>query len=141
MITATKLRELMTKNVVTIASSDPIWDIQRIFSINHLRHAPVCEDGKVMGMISLIDLRHLRSEEDRDDVTNQEVQKLTAVHIMAPDPVTLQGNQTVKEAALLFTENEFHAIPVLEGGTLVGIISTTDMISFLIDALDQKEDN
>ena len=139
MITATKLRELMTKHVVTISSSDPIWEIERIFSINHLRHAPVFEDGQVVGMISLVDLRHHRSEEDREDVTNQEMQKLTAAQIMAPDPVTLQSNQTAKEAALLFTENEFHAIPVLEGGTLVGIISTTDMISFLIDALDQKE--
>ncbi len=141
MITATSIQDVMTKNVVTVSSSDPVWDIERVFRINHLRHAPVCENGEVVGMISLIDLRHYIPLEDKETFPNKEMQKLTAAHIMAPDPVTLQSDQTVKEAAVLFSESEFHAIPVLERGTLVGIISTTDIIPFLINAIDQMEES
>lgn len=139
MITATSINRVMTKNVVTISSTDTIWDIEKIFRINHLRHAPVCEEGNVIGMVSLIDLRHFTPKE-REDPSAPGTPKLTAAQIMAPDPVTLQSGQTIKEAAALFAENEFHAIPVLESGTLVGIISTTDIIPFLIDAIEEIEE-
>ena len=141
MITAISIQDLMTKDVVTVASTDSINEIERIFKRNHLRHAPVCESGNVVGMISLIDLRRNIPDGDREDIPNKEVLTLTASQFMAPDPVTLQSDQTVKEAALLFSENDFHAVPVLERGKLVGIISTTDIIRFLIDSINELEEN
>ena len=141
MITTTKIYEVMTKNVVTISDTDMIVDIQRTFTINHLRHAPVCEGSTVVGMISLIDLRRNISFEEKREAASKEDFNLTARQIMAPDPITLQSNQTVKDAALIFSENEFHAAPVLENGNLVGIISTTDIIRFLINAIDEWEED
>lgn len=140
MILETSIREIMTENVVTISSSDNIWDIERIFRINHLRHAPVLENGDLVGMISLIDLRRTNPTEDDEDISNQEMQRQTAAQIMAPDPVALQSDQPLKDAALVFSENEFHAVPVMERGHLVGILSTTDIIRFLIDAIDELEE-
>ena len=129
----------MTKNVVTISSTDTLWDVEQVFRINHLRHAPIYDNGEVVGMISLVDLRKNFPLEE-EVILAKDNADLTAASIMARNPVTLQSDQTVKEAALLFSENEFHAIPVLEGEDLVGIISTTDIIRFLIDALDEMEE-
>ncbi|NND04930.1 MAG: CBS domain-containing protein [Saprospiraceae bacterium] len=138
MITEISLHKVMTSNVVTVESTDLIWDVERIFSINHLRHAPVCEGREVVGMISLIDLRYHLEESKKEYLSTQVASKLTAREMMAVDPITVQSDQTIKEAAQLFTANEFHAIPVLEGKSLVGIISTTDVISFLIDAIERE---
>jgi CBS domain-containing protein len=60
---------------------------------------------------------------------------------MASDPVSIQANQTVKEAAEMVAENEFHALPVLEGNNLVGIISTTDIIRYLIEAIEESSED
>lgn len=137
MITNTSIQKIMTKNVVTVASSDRLWDVEQVFRINHLRHAPVYDKDEVVGMISLVDLRKSLPGDDEATPTDDNAD-LIAAHIMARNPVTLQTDQTVKEAAMLFSENEFHAIPVLEGEDLVGIVSTTDIIRFLIEALDER---
>ena len=136
MLTRISASEIMTKNVITISSSDNLWEIERIFRINHLRHAPVCEEGELVGMISLIDLRRYFPSEDGDGMPNENIKDLTASQIMASDPISIQANQTVKEAAEMVAENEFHALPVLEGNNLVGIVSTTDIIRYLIEAIE-----
>ena len=141
MITATSIKKIMTKNVVTVSSTDNLLDIERIFRIHHLRHAPVKDGVDLVGMISLVDLRQNITFEAREDIANEDVSKLRASHIMAPDPVALQTDQTVREAAILFSENEFHAVPVLDMGSLVGIISTTDIIRFLMESIDELEEN
>ncbi len=140
MTSDTSIKDIMTKNVVTVSSSDTLWDVERVFRINHLRHAPVYDNNEVVGMISLVDLRKSFPIEEEGRTANQDDSDMIAAHIMAIDPVTLQHDQTIREAAILLSENEFHAVPVLDGEDLVGIISTTDIIRFLIDALDEMEE-
>ena len=139
MILATKIHEIMTKNVVKISITDTITDIEHTFRINHLRHAPVCEGERVVGMISLLDLRHSLAIEDREDAEYVEGPNLIASQIMVADPVTLQSNQPIQEAAQLFSENEFHAVPVLDGEHIAGIISTTDIIRFMMESIEELE--
>jgi CBS domain-containing protein len=98
----------------------------------------VYDKDEVVGMISLVDLRKGLPGDDEAATPTEDSADLTAADIMARNPVTLQTHQTAREAALLFSENEFHAIPVLEGEELVGIVSTTDIIRFLIEALDER---
>ncbi|MBT8219099.1 MAG: CBS domain-containing protein [Bacteroidia bacterium] len=139
MILATKVHEIMTKNVVKISITDTITDIEHTFRINHLRHAPVCEGERVVGMISLLDLRHSLPIVDRDDMEYVEGPNLIASQIMVADPITLQSSQPIREAALLFSDNEFHAVPVLDGEHIAGIISTTDLIRFMMESIDELE--
>lgn len=141
MKSTTKVSHIMSKNVITISSTDSLLDIEQIFRSYHLRHAPVCEDGEVIGMISIIDLRRRVSALDDENMSSRDATKLHASEIMAIDPVTVQSHQTVREIASIFSDNEFHAIPVLENDNLVGIISTTDIIRFLMDAIIELEQN
>ena len=43
-----KIDRVMTQNVVTLSPEDTVWEVERIFRNNHLRHAPVCENGEVI---------------------------------------------------------------------------------------------
>ena len=47
----------------------------------------------------------------------------------------VQENQTIEEVARIFAQKEFHALPVLRDKELVGIVTTTDMIRYLLDNL------
>ena len=84
-------------------------------------------------MVSIVDIR--KSLPDMDEEESQD-DGITVSDIMTYDPMTIQSNQSMKDAAKLFLDNEFHAVPVLQGDDLVGIISTTDVIQFLMDELE-----
>jgi CBS domain-containing protein len=54
--------------------------------------------------------------------------ELTAKDIMTPDPVTVSPGMTVKEAAKLMVERKVGALPVVEGGALIGLVTEGDLI-------------
>lgn len=136
MINNTTVSEIMTPNVVTLSVSDTLWDIENTFRRFHLRHAPVLDDdGELVGMISIMDLQRFTEDGDirKDEPDEVGLETLIAQDIMARNPVAIQVDHSIKEAALIFTENEFHALPVLDRDRLAGIISTTDIIRFFLD--------
>ena len=45
----------------------------------------------------------------------------------------IQQNDTIFEVATILADSEFHSLPVVDGSELVGIITTTDLIKFLIE--------
>ena len=57
----------------------------------------------------------------------------TLDQVMVSNPVTVDPNTPILEVAELFSKSEFHSAPVVEDGILVGIVTTIDLIRFLID--------
>lgn len=135
MISSTPVSAIMTKDVVVLDVDDSLTEAERVFGNHNLRHAPVLHGGQLVGMLSLIDLR--RSLQAGDEKLNRRSGKVGV--LMTPDPVSIQVSATVHQVATLLTEDEFHAIPVLEGDRVVGIVSTTDVIRFLIESVESLE--
>ena len=52
---------------------------------------------------------------------------------MVKDPVSITTETNIKEAAELLAEQSFHSLPVTENGDVAGIITTTDLIKYLVD--------
>jgi CBS domain-containing protein len=52
---------------------------------------------------------------------------------MAKNLTSIQSSATIKEVAEILAKKEFHALPVVDDGALVGIVTTTDLINFLIE--------
>ncbi len=127
----TPVSELMSDELIVLDETDSIWEAEKTFRNYHLRHAPVVADGELTGMLSVADLRGLTDGKASRD--------LTVEHFMTPDPVALQKNASVYELAQLFIENEFHAVPILEGSAVVGIVSTTDLIRFLMEMVEESD--
>ena len=55
---------------------------------------------------------------------------------MTRNPVSVNSEATLREVAEILTENNFHALPVLEGDKIVGIISTSDLIQYLMENVE-----
>ena len=127
---------IMTKNVVKLNLSDDLTKAEMLFKKHHIRHIPVVYSNKIVGMLSYTDLLRISfadAIDDEDDVDTTVYNMFTVEQVMAKKIVSISPETTIKEAAEILAKKEFHALPVCEGELLVGIVTTTDLIKYLIE--------
>lgn len=130
-----RVAELMTSKVFTVEPHDLI---DRVFFLIHyekIRHLPVVEKGKLVGIVSDRDLykalgpksnsNAIESSKDNSQlhVVSQKVQ-----HIMHRGVYTVTPETMASEAAAMMAEHRIGALPVVEKDKLVGILSATDIL-------------
>ena len=128
---------IMTKNVIKLHLADDLTKAEKLFKHNKIRHIPVVDGNKIVGMLSYTDLLRISfadAVDDNDDVVDASVYNLfTVEQVMAKKLVTISPDTTIRETAEILSTKEFHALPVCMGDLLVGIVTTTDLIKYLID--------
>lgn len=133
------ISEIMTKNIIALNRDDDLETAEMLFKRNKIRHIPVVAEDVIIGMLSYTDLLRI-SFADAVYETEEEVDTLvynmfTIDQVMAKNVVTVSSTATIKEVAKILAENEFHALPVVDDGRLVGIVTTTDLINYLLKQL------
>jgi CBS domain-containing protein len=127
---------IMTKNVIKLNLTDDLTKAEMLFKKNHIRHIPVVNSSKIIGMLSYTDLLRISfvdAVDDEDEVVDVTVYNMfTVEQVMAKKLVTVSPETTIKEVAEILSSREFHALPVVEGDLLVGIVTTTDIIKYLL---------
>ena len=128
---------IMTKKIITLNSKDELATAEHLFKEHKIRHIPVVEGEKIIGMLSLTDLLRISfadgAYEDETDVETTVYNMFTISQVMAKKLKSVSSGTTIKEVAEILSENEFHALPVLENDNLVGIVTTTDLIKYLLE--------
>ncbi len=124
--------EVMTKNVVCVTPEQYLLDVKHIYEKeNFHHHIPVEENGKLVGMVSLIDfMYHISGAGISDD--NKVYKELKVKDIMTQKPFYLTTNSTINDVSKVLAEGNFHAVPVLENDNIVGIVSTADIIKHFL---------
>ncbi|UJH68479.1 CBS domain-containing protein [Allomuricauda sp. SCSIO 65647] len=128
--------QIMTKNVVTISVTDDLVTAEELFKKHRIRHIPVKSGNEVQGMLSYTDLMRI-SFADAIDEHEQEVDTMvynmfTIEQVMAKNVISVTSNTTVQDTARFLAQRDFHALPVIDDGKLVGIVTTTDLINYLL---------
>jgi len=125
--------EVMTKNVVCVTPNQYLLDVKHIYEKeNFHHHIPVEENGKLVGMVSLIDFMYNISGAGISD-DNKVYKELKVKDIMTQNPFYLTTNSTIDDVSKVLAEGNFHAIPVLENDKIVGIVSTADIIKHFLN--------
>ncbi len=129
------VKTIMTTSLVTVNPSDKITVIKEIFENNNIHHLPVVRFREMVGMISKSDFLHFlrgfsRNDEDRF-VNYARLRVYTAEDIMTTGLAKLSPDERINVALEIFMANRFHAIPVVDGKELVGIVTTFDIIKEL----------
>ncbi|MFN8259631.1 MAG: CBS domain-containing protein [Chitinophagales bacterium] len=127
---------IMTKQVIFINTTQTLKDAKDIMDQRHIRHVPVVSGDKVVGIISKTDLQRLTVGtfySNQQDADNAMLDMFTLQDIMVKDPVVISSDTSIREVAELFAASEFHAVPVVDNDVLVGMVSTTDVLKFLIE--------
>lgn len=130
------LTQIMTKELVTISPNQSLYEAEELFEKHGIRHIPVTEGNQLVGVISRSDMLRISYSELSDDeerVDSLLFDTYSVPQVMTKNPVSLKSEDTVREAAELFSKMSFHSIPVVDDGKLVGIITTTDLIKYLLN--------
>lgn len=127
---------IMTKNIIGLTRSDDLERAEMLFNRHKIKHIPVVSGEVIIGMLSYTDLMRISFAETRDEVSNSVesvVYNMFSIEqVMSKDVVTVTSETTIKEVAQILADREFHALPVLENGILVGIVTTTDLLNYFI---------
>jgi CBS domain-containing protein len=125
------VREMMTTTVATLGRNDTLDLADDLMSMGRIRHLPVLEEGRVVGVVSQRDL--FRSALAVALGYGERAQKLllktiTVKRVMSEPAISIAPDATVTEAACLMLEHKIGCLPVVEGQTLVGIVTETDIL-------------
>ena len=123
-----EVRACMTRKVVRIGPRDTVNQARDAMHEHRIRHLPVCDDGRLVGVVSERDTRGFQR---RETGTTASGMPLMVAQIMNPSIVTIEPSAAVREAATLMVRHQIGALPVTEDGELVGIISETDILKLV----------
>lgn len=126
----------MTKKVITLSRGDSLEMAEHLFKTKKIRHIPVVNGKHIIGMLSYTDLLRISFvdaiDETEMDVDTVVYEMFTIEQVMAKNLVSVTSNTPIKEVAEILSKREFHALPVVDDTILVGIITTTDLINYLL---------
>lgn len=129
--------EIMTRDLVTVTTSDDLVTAEELFKKHNIRHIPVVSGEAIVGMLSYTDLLRISFadavDESEESVDTMVYNMFTISQVMARDVVSVTSATTIKEVAQFLAAKEFHALPVVDHGKLVGIVTTTDLIKYLLN--------
>ena len=131
--------EVMTKDVLTIECGESISAARRLFDEHGIHHLPVVNGRELVGIVSWNDLMRITF----GDIYDQDVGNLDAMldqayrleEVMQPCPVTVDSTASVLDAAKILSAGKFHSLPVVNDRSLVGIVTSSDLIRYLSELL------
>lgn len=132
-----RVAKIMTTEIVQLSLTDDLYEAERLFNKHKIRHIPVTDGKKIVGILSMTDLMRISYadviDEDDDTVESVVYNMFKLPQVMTRVPETISANATIKEAATILSTREFHALPVVDNDELVGIVTTTDVIRYFLE--------
>lgn len=127
-----QISTIMTSGITSVSPEQKLIDLKHIYEqVQYHSHVPVVENGSLVGIVSLIDFMRAIQDATLDD--NEEVyHKLKVRDIMSLHPITIESTKSIKEAAQVLSNGNFHSLLVMNENKLAGIITTTDILKELI---------
>lgn len=128
---------IMSSSVITVDKNDhDLRDIKEVFRKEKIRHVPVMEGDQLVGMISKNDINRLSFGalfENQDNADEAVLDMLTIDQVMTAKPTFVTPDTLIKEVAEILVNEDFHSLPVSENGTIKGIVTSTDVMRYLLE--------
>lgn len=127
------VKDLMTEIPNTVTPQTPVRQVIEIMKTQACRQLPVLQNGKLVGIVTDRDVRlvmnsplvlHSRWQDD------EILDTITAETCMTPGPMTVSPETPAYKAANMLSIYKFGALPVVDNGLLVGIITVTDFLDY-----------
>ncbi len=131
--------KIMITELVTVHHGDPISKARKLMQDEGIHHVPVVSGREIIGIISLSDILRVSigdafgTDQRAADATLDHTMKLE--QIMHAAPRTLTKTASIRDAAEVLSKGDFHSVPIVDtdGKTLLGIVTSTDLIRYLLD--------
>ena len=126
-----RISQLMSRNVIVADLNNRLSEVIKFFSDTNINHLPVAQDDVLLGIISIKDVLKFIGHEllSGKAITSAELDaKFKLETIMTKNPVFVHPNDLVEKAIEILSEGKFQALPVVEEGKIVGIITNKDIV-------------
>ena len=121
-----KARDVMTKEVITITPDKTLEEAIKVLVENKISGLPVCDEKKrVLGMISERDILNF--------IFSGNVKMTTVREAMNNDVISFPSDTDIDKISLTMGEKQIRRVPIIDGGTLVGIVSRRSIIRIVLD--------
>lgn len=132
-----RVDEIMSKPVVTVPAEMSIKQAARLLVDRDISAAPVLEDDELVGIVAEADVMQVELHEDprrhvRPDVTPVGTAPATVADVMTRDVLAVPPDADVADVARRMLERRLRTVPIVDGGSLVGIVSRRDVLTVLL---------
>lgn len=131
------IRDLMTPAPISVSPSIPVDEARALMQQQRIRHLPVLENGQLVGIVSDRDIR-LVLPSPATSLSVYEIgyllTRLTVGEIMTYFPVTIGADRLVAEAVKRMLAYKIGALPVVEKGKVIGILTRTNLLQAFLQA-------
>ena len=137
-----QVEDWMNSHVITVSGSSTLPDAYWLMLDNNVRRLPVVQDGVLVGIVTLEDLRRMDPIEAAGfDIIriSDMLAKLPIRQLMTKNPKTIAPAESLVKAAQLMLRNKISTLPVLDGDELVGIITESDIFRAFVESEEQME--
>lgn len=128
---------IMTADVHTAdIATDNLHSVKDLIDNNKLRHVPITHNNKLVGIVSKTDINRLTFSslfEGQETADEAVLDMLKIEHVMSGKPKAIAPETTIRDVADIFATEEFHSLPVVENEKVVGIVTTTDVIKYMLE--------
>ena len=133
--------EMMTADIRTLSPRDTLADAQAMMAKYNCHHVPITVNkAQLVGLVSQRDV--LRIAESRLSADGPQIipGELPIAEFMTSDVFSVHPKTSLRKAAIYIRSQQYGCLPVVEGDTLVGIITDSDFVNIAIDLLEQIEE-
>ena len=132
------VKDSMTREIVTISPDDTAGAALAACRERRIRHLPVLTEGRLVGIVSDRDLRSAIPAMG-DSARAAALQEMLVKDVMVGDVVTALPDDPIEHAANVMREMRIGCLPVVEGGELVGILTSSDVMTALVYLVGANE--
>lgn len=121
--------QYMTVCPHTIGHDQPLSRARQMMRQYGIRHLPVLDGGRLVGIVSSRDLDFVESLRDVDP------EKLTVEEAMSQEPYTVSPHTPLEQVATTMADHRYGSAVVIEGNQVIGVFTTVDALRALADTL------
>ena len=137
------VRDRMSKHPITVTASVHIDEALKAMRDNKVRRLPVVDkEGQLVGIVSEMDLLYA-SPSPATSLSVYEIHylmaRITVQDVMTKEVISIEEDTPLEEAARIMVDNKIGGLPVVRNGTLVGIITETDLFKIFLELLGARE--
>lgn len=130
------VEQIMTTKLVTLTLSDTLYDAEKHFKQYKIRHIPIVDNKKLIGILSYSDLLKISYADMVDEEENVSAivyDMYSIAQVMAKVLIKALPSDTIKSVTETLAVQSFHSIPIVdEHEELVGIVTTTDLLKYFL---------
>ena len=128
------VKEIMMGSPVTLGPNDSLDMASDVISLGRIRHIPVLDKGRLVGLLSERDLMGAAAQRIfglKQKNRSALLKSVPIKEVMKKKVLTMAPDTPIKEAARMMAEKKIGCVPVLSEGILVGLVTTTDILRYV----------